>query len=117
MFNFINLSDAKGLIPVALIALAGVAAYWLWSKAQANAASANSANATSVLTAGEDPSALENLALLSQLFGTSGSTTQLSSSQPTIQAGGQTTGSNAAAAPAPTTSGSSTGNTPVTQGV
>ena len=126
MFNLISLNSAKGLIPVALIALAGVAAYFLWSKAQANSAAANAANnaadSTAGLTSG-DTSTLADLALLQSLMGntsTTGSTTAISTSQPTYTAGvgGQAfTGSNAVSQPAPTTSGSSTGNTVPGQGV
>lgn len=124
MFNFINIKDAKGFIPVAIVALAGVLAYYLWSKARANSAAANASNdvGDSTAVSSGDTTSLADLALLQQLMAGSntGSTTQLSSSQPTYTNPGSQTGSNAVSAPVqqpPTTSGSSTGNTYVTQGV
>jgi cytoskeletal protein RodZ len=124
MFNFLNISDSKALVPIALVALAGVFGYWIWSKAQANAAAANAANASDAtgLVSGQNAN-LEDLALLSSLFGAnSGSTTTSTTGQVTVTPGSTTTGTttNGTAAPtqtAPTTSGSSTGNTVVTQGV
>jgi cytoskeletal protein RodZ len=124
MFNFINIKDAKGFIPIALVALAGVAAYYLWTKAQANSAAANAANNTADANgvSSGDTTTLADLALLQSLMAGSGtgSTTQLSSDQPTYTSPGSLTGSNAVSAPVQqpiTTSGSSTGNTSVTQGV
>ena len=124
MFNLINLSGAKGLVPVVLLALFGVGIYWAYSKVQANNAATAAANAsnndpTAALTSGSAYSQLANLSLLQQLFGGStSSATQLSTSQATYTAPTATnTGSNAQSQPAPSTSGSSTGNSSVTQGV
>lgn len=118
MFNFINLSDARSIVPIALIALAGIAAWFLWTRAKRNDAEANAAasSAYNASAAGvPNTGSLMNLALLQSLFSGS-SPAQGASGQVTYSAPVQpNTGSNAA--PAPVSSGSSTGNTPVSQGV
>jgi hypothetical protein len=118
MFNFINLSGAKDLVPVVILALLGVGIYYLISRAHAASAAANVTDPTASITSGNLTS-VADLALLQSLMAGSGTgaTTQLSTSQPTYTG----TGSNANPAPAPaaaapTTSGSSTGGTIVTQG-
>lgn len=117
MFSLVNLGDWRSIIPVALIGLAGVAAYFLWTRAKANEANAaaaqTEASAGSVTNTGQ----LAGLALLGSLFGGGQATTPATGGQPTYSA---PTGSNAMAASisqVPLGSGSSTGNTPVSQGV
>jgi hypothetical protein len=123
MFNFLNVSDAKGLWPIVLLAAVGVAGWYVWNRSKQAQAANNVADSTSAVTSG-NTTTLADLALLQSLLGSnSGSTTQLSTSQPTYTSSGapsSITGSNAASAPVQqpiTTSGSSTGNTYVTQGV
>jgi hypothetical protein len=117
MFNFINLSGAKDLVPVVILALLGVGIYYLFSRAHAANAANSAVDPTASVTSGNLTS-LADLALLQSLMGGTGTGTQLSTSQPTYTSPSQTgTGSNAPSAQPPTTSGSSTGGTVVTQGV
>ena len=118
MFNFLNVSDAKGLWPIVLLAAVGVAGWYVWNKSKQTAAANNISDSTSAVTSG-DTTTLADLALLQSLMGANtGTTTQLSGSQPTYTNPGSqvTTGSNAPAAPAPTTN-SSIAAPSVTQGL
>ena len=130
MFSFVSL-DAKTVAPVVVIALAGIAAWFLWTRAKRNQAQAAAADASAATynassLAVNPAGTLGNLALLSALFGSNATGTaatgtaagQVTYTAPTPS----TTGSNAAAAvatpaAAAVTSGSSSGNTTVSQGV
>ncbi len=108
MLNLFNISDSKALIPIALLAAVGIGGYWLWTKSQANKAATDASNAQASAASVPNTGQLANLALLSSLFGgTSGGNTAPPAGQPTYTA----------PAPAPAGNGSSTGNTPVTQGI
>jgi hypothetical protein len=116
MFNLVNL-NAKNVWQTLAVIAVGALAWYLYAKAKAqSAANANAAasDANTYGAGGNVASQLPNLALLGQLFGNQTtaesasqaptSTTQVTQSAPLAQPGA-----------APATSGSSTGNTPVTQ--
>jgi predicted membrane-bound mannosyltransferase len=112
MFNFLNISDSKALIPIALLAAVGIGGYFLWTRAQANKAQADMANAqawSASANAVPNTGQLANLALLSSLFGGTTGSNAPPAGQPTYSAPAATSN--------PVGSGSSVGNTPVTQGV
>ena len=46
MFNFLNISGTKELVPLALVALAGVAIWYLWKKQQSDAMAADAASSS-----------------------------------------------------------------------
>ena len=105
MFNFINIKDAKGLIPLALVALVGFGIYYVWNKTQTSKAQAAAATQSlqslggSAYSGAQSASGLESLALLSSLLG--GSTTSQgldggTSGTPTITAGSSTYNSGSA---------------------
>jgi len=110
MFNFLNVSDARGLWPIVALAAIGVAGWYVWQRTKADPA-----GASATVTAG-NATTVADLALLQSLMGGQslggGAKQPVSMSQPTYYS----TGSNAPAAAAPSTSGSSTGNTYITQG-
>jgi len=114
MFSFVSL-DAKSTLPVALIAVAAVAVWFFWSRAKKNEADAQAEAVTAAPTEGQSTTA----ALLAKLFGTGTAASPAATGQVSYSAPGST-GSNAQAVPAapqPLGSGSSTGNTPITQGL
>lgn len=117
MFNFLNVSDAKGLWPIVMLAAVGVAGWYVWNRSKQTQAANAVSDSTASVTAG-DTTTVADLALLQSLLGGGSTPTQqLSTSQPTISPGGQFTGSNAPSQAAPSTSGSSTGGTVITQGL
>lgn len=70
MFNFLNVSDARGLVPVAITALIGVAIWYLWKRAQARQDAGNALDA-GASTGGANVADLALLqTLLSQNAGT-----------------------------------------------
>lgn len=108
MFNFLNISDAKGLVPVALAALIGVGVWYLVVRARAQQQQNNLANSETGLTSGGAVNA-GDLALIETLLA--------ANSAPGTQAQNVTSGGfgNAPAAQ-PITTNSSIAPQPVTQG-
>lgn len=131
LFSIDGKGIAKAIVPIALAALIAFGVYWLYTKSQANQAATAEANANAnALNAegGGTDTADQQLALLESLFGGSGATTantdndnapsdqvQLTAPGQTVTSGG-VVGTATEQQAAPTTSGSSTGNEPVTQG-
>ena len=76
MFNLLNISDAKGLVPVALAALIGVAIWYLWKHAKDQQAANNLANAETGLTSGGGTNVADLALLASVLNQNSGAATQ-----------------------------------------
>lgn len=123
LFSIDGKTIGKAVVPLMFAGLAAFGIYWLYTKAQANQAAqaeAN-ANATALNAEGGDgaDAAEQQLASLSALFGgtTTGTAAPALSQTGVTYTAPETNGGNSAPSqPAPSTSGSSTGNDPVTQG-
>jgi hypothetical protein len=109
MFNLINLSDAKGLVPVAVTALIGVAIWYLWKRAQDHRSANNLDSLESGLSGQGGGTNVADLALLAQiLHPNTGATTQAT--------GTAVGGFGNAPAQQPATASNAFESNPVTQG-
>lgn len=76
-FSVFDVSGAKGILPVIIVAGAGLAGIYLWSRAQSNAAAAAGNPAPNTLW-----TQLANLSLLQKLTGTGAQNTAAASTTP-----------------------------------
>lgn len=110
MFSLINLK-ADNIAPLVMIAAAAIGGYFLWTWAKKNRAAADAAsNATAQTTSVANANA-GTITTLQALFGGSATAPPVMGGQATYSAPLSNAGSN------PVGHGSSTGNSPVTQGV
>lgn len=111
MFSLINLK-ADNIAPLVMIAAAAIGGYFLWTYAKKNRAAADAASNASAQTTSVANANAGTIATLQALFGgATGQGASAAAGQPTYSAPLSNAGSN------PVGHGSSTGNSPVTQGI